>query len=331
MTRSLACALVLLTAVFARAHEVRPAYLELRQTSADTFDVLWKVPARGDLRLGLYVRFPASCEQLEDPRAMFSGDAYIERWSIRHAEALVDEAIHIDGLQTTLTDVLVRINRLDGTTQMARLSPASTSLVVQDSPSSWQVAVTYFNLGVQHILLGIDHLLFVLGLVLLVDRRWMLVKTVTAFTVAHSITLALSTFAIIQVPEGPLNAAIALSILFLAPEIERKRRGGVSLAVRQPWLIAFAFGLLHGVGFASGLSLIGLPHAEIPSALLFFNVGVEAGQLAFVFLCLACIAAARTLDLSRPIARWRIPAYVVGTAGAFWTIQRAAMLFTELR
>jgi hypothetical protein len=157
------------------AHEARPAYLELRQTAADIFDVLWKVPALGDnMRLGLYVRLPETCESLAEPRGRFAADAYIERWRIRHAKALVGSTIAIDGLQTTLTDVLVRIERLDGTTQVARLLPAHPSLVVEAAPDMWQVAWTYLVLGVEHILLGVDHLLFVLGLLLLVDRRWTL-------------------------------------------------------------------------------------------------------------------------------------------------------------
>lgn len=184
-----------------RAHEVRPAYLELKQTTADTFDVLWKVPAMGDnLRLGLYVRFPETCELDAEPTGMFVGDAYVERSSVREPDALVGSVIHIDGLQTTLTDVLVRIERLDGSTQVARLMPESPSLQVVESPGAWQVAWTYLVLGVEHILLGFDHLLFVLALVLLVKDWKQLVGTITSFTVAHSITLALATLGFVHVP-----------------------------------------------------------------------------------------------------------------------------------
>jgi hydrogenase/urease accessory protein HupE len=332
MRRQLLCIMLLITAYapHAVAHEVRPAYLELRQTAADTFEVLWKVPALGDtMRLGLYVRLPETSENLAEPRGRFAADAYIERWSIRHAKALVGSTISIDGLQTTLTDVLVRIERLDGTTQVARLLPTSPSLVVEASPSGWEVVWTYLVLGVEHILLGIDHLLFVLGLLLLVDRRWTLLKTITVFTVAHSMTLALSTFAIIRVPEPPLNAAIALSILFLGPEIVRKWRGETSFSIRHPWVVAFAFGLLHDIGFASGLSLTGVPRGEIPLALLCFNLGVEVGQLAFVLVALATAQAIRTLDLDRP--RWvtYLPGYTVGSLGAYWTIQRILLLLNR--
>jgi hydrogenase/urease accessory protein HupE len=313
------------------AHESRPAFLQLKQTGPETFDVLWKVPAMGErLRLGLYVRLPETVELVSEPRAVFQDAAYTERWSIKEPQALVGSTIHIDGLRNTLTDVLVRIERLDGTTQIARLAPESPSLLVEAAPSGWQVASTYFGLGMEHILLGFDHLLFVLGLLLIVDRRWMLVKTITAFTVAHSLTLALSVLAVVHVPELPLNTAIALSILFLGPEIVRKWRGQSSLTIRHPWVVAFLFGLLHGIGFASGLSVTGLPQSEIPSALLFFNVGVEAGQLVFVLVALAVAISIRSLELDRPQWVTRVPAYVVGTLGAFWTIQCLTILMDTL-
>jgi hydrogenase/urease accessory protein HupE len=257
---------------------------------------------------------------------MFVGGAYVERWSFREPAGLVGSTIHIDGLRNTLTDVLVRIERLDGTTQVARLMPESPSMIVSASPSGWQVVRTYFFIGVEHILLGADHLLFVLGLFLLVDRQSMLVKTITAFTVAHSITLALSVFSVIRVPDVPLNAAIALSILFLGPELVRKWRGETSFTIRHPWVVAFAFGLLHGIGFASGLSMTGLPPSEIPSALLFFNLGVEAGQLTCVLLAILVARSLHTLELDRPKHVRRIPSYVVGSLGAFWTIQRILVL-----
>lgn len=311
----------------AEAHESRPAYLELKQTTADTFDLLWKVPAVGDnLRLGLYVHLPDSAERVTDPHGMFLGGAWVERWKFREPSGLIGSTIRIDGLRNTLTDVLVRIERLDGTTQVARLMPESPTLVVVAAPSGWQVARTYFSLGVEHILLGVDHLLFVLGLLLLADNRWVLVRTITSFTFAHSVTLALSVFAIIRVPEAPLNAVIALSILFLGPEIVRKWREQSSFTIRHPWVVAFAFGLLHGIGFASGLSMTGLPAQEIPSALLFFNLGVEAGQLGFVVVALLVARSLHTLELDRMLWVRRVPACVVGSLGAFWTIQRVVVL-----
>jgi hydrogenase/urease accessory protein HupE len=190
--------------------------------------------------------------------------------------------------------------------------------------------LAYLYLGIEHILLGIDHLLFVLGLLLIVRDRWMLVKTVTAFTIAHSLTLAVATFGVAQIAAAPLNAAIALSILFLGPEIVRTWRGETSFTIRHPWVVAFAFGLLHGFGFASGLAALGLPQGEIPLALLLFNVGVEIGQLAFVIVVILLERSFRLLEIHWPRVVEQLPGYLVGTLGAFWTIQRVAILFRGL-
>ncbi|MFG0282933.1 MAG: HupE/UreJ family protein [Phycisphaerales bacterium JB039] len=322
----LVCALLLICAApgLARAHEVRPAYLELRQTAPDTFDVLWKVPARGDLRLGLYVRMPESCEQLSEPRAMFSGDAYIERWSVREADGLVGGEIHIDGLQTMLTDVLVRIERLDGSTQVVRLTPTAPSVTVVASPGPWDVAWTYLVLGVEHILLGIDHLLFVLALLLLVKGWKRITGTVTAFTLAHSVTLALATLGVVQVPPAPVEAIIALSIVFVAAEIVHSSQGRPGLAERWPWVVAFTFGLLHGLGFAGALREVGLPHNAIPLALLQFNVGVEIGQLMFIGAVMILWAGLRKLPVEKPPRLVLAPAYLIGAVAMYWVIERVA-------
>ena len=184
----------------------------------------------------------------------------------------------------------------------------------------------FLKLGVEHIWLGIDHLLFVFGLLLLVKSRWTLLKTVTAFTVAHSITLALATLGYAHLAGPPLNAAIAFSILILGIEIVRSRSGKTGITILHPWIVAFAFGLLHGFGFASGLSALGLPAADIPLALVMFNVGVEVGQVSFVLLILLLERSFRQLEIHWP--RWiqALPGYTVGSLGAFWTIQRTAML-----
>jgi hypothetical protein len=199
------------------------------------------------------------------------------------------------------------------------------------SQSRWEVMGTYVVEGIRHILFGADHLLFVLGLLLIVRSGWMLVKTITAFTVAHSITLAIATLGYASAPALPLNAAIALSILFLGPEIVRVWRGETSFTIRHPWVVAFAFGLLHGFGFASAMTSAGLPRQELPLALLSFNVGVELGQLGFVALILAIERSFRVLEVRWP--RWvqALPGYTIGTLGAFWTIQRVALLIGAVR
>jgi hydrogenase/urease accessory protein HupE len=226
----------------------------------------------------------------------------------------------------TITDVLVRIERLDGTRSTELVRPSRPWMEVAAPRGTLATISVFLAQGIEHILLGVDHLLFVLGLLLIVRTPWMLVKTITAFTVAHSITLAIATLGYASVPAPPLNAAIALSILFVGVEVIRAWRGETSFTIRHPWVVAFAFGLLHGFGFASGLAAIGLPQADIPLALLMFNVGVEVGQLAFVALILLLVRAFRTLEVHwrRPVAL--LPAYFVGSLGAFWTIQRLVLM-----
>lgn len=321
-----------LSGAAAIAHEVRPAYLELNQTGKETYDVLWKVPGRGEnLRLGLYVELPAGCTNRTEPRVSMANNAFIERWSIQCAGGLTGGTIHIAGLSATLTDVLVRLHRLDGTTQMTRLTPSAASFVVEAVSSRGHIAGTYLRLGTDHIMMGVDHLLFVLGLLLIVGSRWMLFKTITAFTVAHSLTLAVATLGYASTPLPPLDVVIALSILFLGPEIVRVWRGETSLTIRYPWVVAFAFGLLHGFGFASGLKEAGLPQNDIAWALLLFNLGVEIGQLLFVVLILALARSFQALEIRWP--RWAqvLPGYTVGTLGAYWTIQRTAILLGLIR
>lgn len=324
--------ILVLLATFASgafAHEVRPAYLELRQTEPETYDALWKVPGLGeDLRLGLYVEVPARCTNVTEPRASMVNNAYSERWTVKCAGGLTGGTIHIAGLTATSTDVLVRLERLDGTTQVTRLTPSAPSFMVAAAPRAMQVARTYLVLGVEHILGGIDHLLFVLALLILVKGTRRLIATVTAFTLAHSLTLAGATLGFVHVPGPPVEAAIALSIMFVAAEIIHRRQGMAGLTERFPWVIAFTFGLLHGFGFASALSEVGLPQSAIPLALLFFNVGVEIGQLLFIASVFTVIAlarqATRRIGMSQPEWAWRVPPYAIGSIAVFWIIQRIA-------
>ena len=321
----LCIALQLAFVVGLRAHESRPGFLELRETDPEVWEVVWKVPARGDLRLSLSPRLPDSCRPLGESRVVPAPGAFIERWRVSCPEGLRGE-LAIVGLRATLTDVLLRIQPALGPARTFLLRSSAPAVVLGDESVGSGVSFGYLILGVEHILLGIDHLLFVLGLLLIVKKRRTLVKTITSFTLAHSITLAVATLGWASAPEAPLNAAIALSILFLGPEVVRKWRGESSLTIRHPWLVAFAFGLLHGFGFASGLTTIGLPQAEIPLALLFFNVGVEVGQLGFVLLVLALERSFRNLDIVWPVWARALPGYAVGSLGAFWAIQRTAMM-----
>ena len=309
------------------AHEIRPAYLELRQSGVETYDVLWKVPGRGeDLRLGLYVEFPASCANTSAQRPSIVNNVFAERWAVTCPGGLGNGTVHIAGLSATTTDVLVRIERLDGSTQVTRVAPSAPSFVVETAPDKLQVARTFGVLGIKHILTGIDHLLFVLALITITHGGWKLVKTVTAFTVSHSVTLCLATLGFIRVPAAPVEAVIALSIVFVAVEIVQMLRGIEGVTARAPWIVAFAFGLIHGLGFAGGLSDAGLPAAHIPTALIFFSLGVELGHFLFVGAVLSLLAIGRRLRIPRPSwSRYLLP-YGIGAIASFWLIQRLSAL-----
>ncbi|MCA1407172.1 HupE/UreJ family protein [Ensifer sp. IC3342] len=317
----LACAWLLPTAV--GAHEVRPAYLELREERPGEFSVLWKVPMQGEMRLGLKPVFSGEARESVRVSRTVSGAA-IEHWTLT-APALRGQTLSIDGLEATMTDVLACVEYLDGTSWTQRLTPREPAAAIPLAATALDVARVYLKLGVEHILFGIDHLLFVLALMMLTREVGMLVKTITAFTVAHSITLALATLGFVHAPQAPVEAVIALSIVFVAAEIVHRDEGRVGVAARAPWIVAFGFGLLHGFGFAGALSEIGLPQGHIPLALFFFNVGVEAGQLTFVAAVLLLLAAARRLQLFLPAWAPRVPAYAIGSVAMFWTIQRIAM------
>ncbi len=308
----------------AQAHDLRPAYLALAESVPDTYSVFWKTPALGDRRLAIYPRLPQSAAETTPRDSVFLSDAYVERWTVHAPAGLAGQTIAIDGLSASRTDVLVRIERLNGETSTTRLTPSSPSFEVPAAMGLRQVAAAYLWLGVEHILLGIDHLIFVLALLMLVHGWKRICLTVTAFTVAHSITLAAATLGFLHVPGPPVEAVIALSIVFLASELVRRHRCESGLTARYPWLVAFTFGLLHGFGFAGALAEVGLPGHAIPVALLFFNVGVELGQLLFVACVRATLWFGRRVVASIPQWLRDVPAYAIGSLAAFWLIERVA-------
>jgi hydrogenase/urease accessory protein HupE len=306
------------------AHEVRPAYLELHEIHKGEFQVMWKVPMRGDRRLALTPAFSGRTHNSAPMVTVERNGAAVQTWRVMADDPLRGQSVRIVGLEGTMTDTLVRLEFTDGTNWVKRLTPAEPSAVIPAQPHGWSVAGEYFGLGVEHILLGIDHLLFVLALLLITRGGWALVKTVTAFTVAHSITLVAATLGLVHVAVAPVEAIIALSIVFVATEIVHSRRGQNGITARAPWVVAFIFGLLHGFGFAGALSEVGLPQGHIPLALLFFNIGVEVGQLIFVTAVLSVIALGRSVRIGYP--RWLplVPAYAIGTLAMFWVMQRVA-------
>ena len=317
---------ILIAPQAAQAHEARPAYLELKETAPTRFNLLWRTPVMAGTRLPIVLTIPGA-QNLRTPEIEELSDSFVERrWIDTGPEGLAGKRVEFVGLQLTITDVLVRVEMLDGRSWTIMVHPSQPWVEITAAQTRLEVVGTFVLEGIRHILFGPDHMLFVLGLLLIVKDRWMLLKTVTAFTLAHSITLAVATFGYAEVPILPLNAAIALSILFLGPEIVRGWRGETSFTVRHPWVVAFAFGLLHGFGFAGALTGAGLSQAELPLALLTFNVGVEIGQVGFILLVLLLESSFRTLQVVWP--RWvqAVPGYTVGSLGAFWTIQRVAVL-----
>ncbi|MDZ7652621.1 MAG: HupE/UreJ family protein [Burkholderiaceae bacterium] len=315
-----------LAAGTASAHELRPGVLELRETRPGTYALLWKRPAGGEVDIRIAPALPAECRFAAPGLSQLTPGALVVRGTLVCDGGLRGRTIAIVGLESTLTDVLVRVDHADGWQETHLVKPMDPTVTLGEQTTAWQRSGAYIRLGIEHILLGVDHLLFVLGLLLIVRDRWMLVKTVTSFTFAHSITLAIATLGYASAPLLPLNAAIALSILFLGPEIVRVWRGQTSFTIRHPWVVAFAFGLLHGFGFASGLTAMGLPKAEIPLALLLFNIGVEIGQIAFVVLVVLLERAFRVLQIHWPRLIAALPGYAVGSLGAYWTIQRTMLL-----
>ncbi len=323
IVRLLALLLALL-AVPAAADEFRPAYLQLTQTGAATYDVLWKLPALdADTVLKVAPVFPPGTAATA-PAARYADGAAVLRWRIAVPGGLDGKSIAFAGMTATRIDVLARLARGDGTVQLERILAVDPQFTVRASPGARDVVRTYTVLGIGHILTGFDHLCFVLALLLIVRGTRRLLLTVTAFTLAHSITLALATLGVIHVPGPPVEATIALSIVFVASEIVQRQRGRAGLAAQRPWLVAFSFGLLHGLGFAGALAEVGLPANSIPLALLFFNVGVEIGQLLFIAAVLAAMRLGLRLAAGRidPARAVLVPAYAIGAVSGYWAIAR---------
>ena len=324
------------------AHEVRPAFLQIVETAPERFDVLWKQPIVQDRRLPIDPVLPEGCQPLAEPVPRVVGGALLQQWQV--ACPLNEGSIHIRGLARTLTDVLVEVRRLDGERLNHILRSNSPSLDLSD-PSP-QVAA-YLSLGVEHLLFGIDHVLFVIGLVCFIPGAWPLLKTITSFTLAHSITLALSVLETVQLPQGPVEAVIALSILFLARELALPAAQRSALTQGRPWIMAFTFGLLHGFGFAGALADIGLPKDQLALSLLLFNLGIEAGQILIVAAALGLLwavsrlpAVAQTTGTPFQLVAafgaagvgglWRTAPgllyasliYAMGAMAAYWTLDR---------
>ncbi len=320
-----ACALLalIISPTVVLADEFRPALLEITEREGGWVDVTWKVPVRADRALALTPILPEFLEPLGAGSGRRVPGAWVEYSSYRTAgRALTGATLRIDGLAAVPTDVLVRVRLQDGAEHSAILRGATASFTIPEQATRFELAVSYWRMGTIHILEGFDHLLFLLTLLLIVAGLWPLLKTVTAFTVAHSLTLALATLGVVNIPQAPTEAVISLSIVLLSVEVVRKHADVLTLSERFPWLIAFTFGLVHGLGFAGALSEIGVPQNEVPLALLMFNVGVETGQVLFVVAVSLLLAGLHKLHSQTALKVGRAVPYAIGGVAAFWTIQR---------
>lgn len=303
------------------AHEIRPGYLQIEEQVPNTYNVLWKVPRTVDKVLDIQPKFENSFVLKETTAPRILEAFVLFSYQLSGHNGLPGSKLYINNLNTTGIDVLIDIRLLNGEHYSFILQPTKNEILIPHKPSKWTVASTYSILGIEHIWFGIDHLLFVLALIIITVGFKKLLKTITAFTLAHSITLSFSVLGLANLPGPPVEAVIALSIVFLALEIIKLERGQPTLTSRKPWLVAFTFGLLHGFGFAGALTEIGLPQTEIPLALAFFNIGVEVGQIIFVIIAIGAIRLLAQYKSWSPVLK-QVPAYAIGSIATFWTIER---------
>lgn len=311
----------------AMADTLRPGYIELRQSTDTIWQLTWKAPMRGGVRPETQPTLPGNCKLAGKPQREIKPLAVISRMQLECDGSLAGKQIGLSNFSGSITDIIVRYIPLKTSVngaapQVLRLTATQPVATIAQTAGRGQVAWSYFVIGIEHIVFGIDHLLFVLCLVLLIRGGWMVVKTVTAFTLAHSITLAGTTLGWFGLPQQPVEVVIALSIVFLAVEIVKRKDGAPRLSERIPWLVAFLFGLLHGFGFAGALNEIGLPEGEVPTALLTFNLGVEAGQIAIVVVALAILSALRRIKPAAVRPATQCMTYAIGIVASVWLIER---------
>lgn len=333
MIRSIVLLFVLATSGMAHAHPLAPALLELREQASGRYSVLWRTSASRVQRRDVIPQLPATCHEVSPPVVgSEENESLVARWTVQCAAGgIAGQALSVQGLERSGINVILRIEPRAGAV-IQQLLDAQTPAFVMPQPAA-QVAVfpAYLRLGVEHLLTGLDHVLFVFGLWLLVRGFRPLFYTITAFTLGHSLTLALATLGLVRVNPALTELGIALSILVLALEIVRPAQQRSAWLMKRPWAVAGLFGLLHGMGFAGALAEVGLPAGEIPLSLLAFNLGIEFGQLVLIAVLLALGAAWATLAQTlraQPVSVLRaLPPYVIGALAAFWCIERAATMW----
>ncbi|WP_050605324.1 HupE/UreJ family protein [Ruegeria sp. 6PALISEP08] len=306
----------------AYAHALDPGYLEIRQIGPGTWSVHWRKPDVNGQPMAIDAILPDGCAPARGPNPVSDSRAWVSSWVVECRADIAGQPIEIEGLETQKNDVLVRLHPLEADPTTLLFTPDATVQNIPSEQTTWSVFIAYFQLGFEHILEGWDHLLFVFALFILVRDPWRLVGAVTAFTLAHSITLALATFGVLNVPGPPVEAVIALSIVFLAMEIVKGGEGRFRLSKQKPWIVCFGFGLLHGLGFAGALAEIGLPSDDIPAALLAFNIGVEAGQLSFIAALALLLGIWRMIALPTGRGATALTAYGIGSVSMYWLIER---------
>jgi hydrogenase/urease accessory protein HupE len=309
------------------AHQFAPALFELKEVEPGRAAVRWKQPAVRLQGSRLRPVLPGSCQGIGAPEVEREGTGMLARWEITCPGGLVGTTVGVEGIPTSRADVLLRVALRDGRSFRRVLTADQPTFVVPEVERKLDVVRGYTLLGIEHILTGWDHLLFVLGLILLVGKGRRLLWTITAFTAGHSVTLALATLGLVNVPQGPIEAAIALSIYVLGVEVIRRRAGRAGVMARAPWLLAGGFGLLHGLGFAGALTRVGLPSTEIPLALFAFNAGIELGQLAFVAIVLAAAAGLGAIRAPWPAWSGSLLPYAIGSLAMYWFLERVVAAF----
>jgi len=311
------------TTIFSFSDEIKLSYLEIKEDTPQHYSVLLKLASNDDIKLAVDVVMPTNCRLSYPRRSNLVNNTYLDSWRIKCKNPLENSTLVIKGLKTTGTELLLHLDFRSGISHSALLGSSSASYHIPKKESTWQIVQTYTWLGITHILIGFDHLLFVFALLLIVKSVRRLLWTITAFTLAHSITMAIATLGIVNLPQAPVEAIIALSILFLAMEIMHEKQGKAGITSLYPWIIAFIFGLLHGFGFAGALADIGLPQHAITVALIFFNIGVEIGQLLFISSIVLVVIVLQRLTYPTLLNKLEtVVVYIIGGVASFWLIER---------
>ena len=322
MIRFISVVLLCLIGSAAHADELRPGYVEFTQVSAAKWTLVWKIPIKGGFTPFTKPILPEGCSIIGAQSRAISRESVITTSGVICKHGVAGRFIGVGDFIAAQSDVLVRVAPLGRPVQALRLTADQPRAQIRAKPSRFLVAQTYFRTGIDHILFGYDHLLFVVSLVLLLSGFWTVLKAVTAFTVAHSLTLIGTTLGVVGLPQKPFESVIALSIMFMAAEILKRKPGELRLSQRIPWLVSFGFGLLHGFGFAGALKEIGLPESDVPTALVTFNLGVEAGQIIIVAVTIGLLAALRNCVANAEHQAVKLVTYAIGITASFWFIER---------